>query len=113
MAKTDKICIVCGEGFKGTAKAECCGPNCRKRLERLRKAGLKPEFELIGGKNSKPPATPTIKKEKPPVAVKDLNQTSVVKPITDQPPKTNYSINNTGAYINDAIRKKLGWSKLD
>lgn len=54
MAKTDKICIVCGGGFKGTAKAECCTDRCRKRLERLKKAGKKPEFLLIGGKNTKP-----------------------------------------------------------
>jgi hypothetical protein len=109
MAKTDKICIVCGEGFQGTAKAECCGPNCRKRLERLRKGGLKPEFELVGGKNTSPAVTPTIKKEKPPVVIQDLNKPTVVKPITDPPPKTNYSTGNRGAFVNDAIRKKRGW----
>lgn len=54
MAKTDKICIVCGEKFQGTAKAEVCGPKCRKKLQRLKEAGKKPEYALIGGKNTKP-----------------------------------------------------------
>jgi len=108
MAKTDKICIVCGEAFKGTQKAESCSPKCRKRLERLREAGKTPKFALIGGKNTKPTLVSPIKKEKSPLILQDLNQTSVVKPITDAPPQTKYSLNNKGAYMNDAIRKKLG-----
>lgn len=89
MAKTDKICIVCGEGFTGTAKAECCGPNCRKRLERLKKAGKKPEYALVGGKNTKPEvpqkesakATPKEQKKKPPPKTEE----TVQKP-SSQPP---------------------------
>lgn len=90
MAKTDKICIVCGEGFKGTAKAECCGSKCRKRLQRLRKAGKKPEYALIGGKKTQAQKG----------ASKQENETYKEPPA---PPS-----NLRKPFMSDAIKKKLG-----
>ena len=63
MSKADKICIVCGTGFLGTAKAECCGATCRKKLQRLLADGKQPEFRLIGGKNTKARTTIPIESE--------------------------------------------------
>lgn len=47
--KTDKICIVCGKIFQGTAKAKVCTPksNCRVQLKRLLAKGIKPPYELL------------------------------------------------------------------
>lgn len=52
---------------------------------------------------------PPIKKPSAkPVIVQDLNKLTAVKPITDPPPQSNYSINTKKPYMNDAIKKKLG-----
>lgn len=32
--KKDKNCSVCNKSFEGTAKADVCGPTCRKRKSR-------------------------------------------------------------------------------
>lgn len=45
--KKDKMCIVCGKTFQGTAKAITCGSTCRGRLKRIVDAGKKPEYWLI------------------------------------------------------------------
>lgn len=91
MAKTDKICIVCGEKFQGTAKSECCGVNCRKKLERLKKAGKKPEYALVGGKNTKSTKPNQSHEDKSTNKPADPPKEIIRKP-----------------FINDAIRKKLG-----
>jgi hypothetical protein len=45
--KTTKICLVCGEDFKGTAAAQVCGNACRVALKRILDADKKPEFWLL------------------------------------------------------------------
>lgn len=47
--KSEKMCIVCGNVFKGTAKAKVCtkNSNCRVQLKRLLDKGQKPPFELL------------------------------------------------------------------
>jgi len=45
--KTDKICVVCGNGFKGTAAAKTCSPACRTALARIKAAHKRPEFILL------------------------------------------------------------------
>lgn len=42
--KKDLICPVCGNGFKGTAKATMCSSTCRTRLYRMLGAGQKPQY---------------------------------------------------------------------
>jgi hypothetical protein len=112
MAKKDKICIVCGEGFKGTEKAEVCGATCRKKLQRLKAAGKKPEYTLVGGKNSKV----SFKPIEEPQSKAFKKQTSTIYDTheiaaegKDEPPKTTKPIdrmNNT--FWNELRRKKLG-----
>src|SRR3989337_1939745 len=104
MAKTDKVCIVCGIGFLGTAKAGVCGATCRKKLQRLKAAGKKPEFALIGGKNTK-------------IKIQDLNKPTKVTPITEPSSTTTYTINTKTKkeidYSKCPERKKdvRGWNK--
>ncbi len=45
--KTTKICLVCGEDFKGTAAAQVCGNACRVALKRILDADKKPEYWLL------------------------------------------------------------------
>lgn len=100
MAKTEKICIVCGNNFKGTAKAECCGSNCRVKLKRLLEKGEQPKFRLIGGKNTIP--------QKPEINVQDLTkQTNEVIPITEPKKNTNTTIKTTGINQPSNIQNKI------
>lgn len=100
MAKTDKICIVCGEGFKGTAKAECCSPNCRKRLQRLKEAGKKPEFALVGGKNTKP----VIRKKEPP-------KSQYKKPPAEEPNEVEEANTKSSGQPPDPKKDRAAWAK--
>ena len=54
--RKDKICIVCGIGFKATASAQTCTPACRMELVRLKAAKKRPEYILVAkGKGQKIP----------------------------------------------------------
>jgi hypothetical protein len=99
MAKIDKTCIVCGNGFKGTAKAEVCGATCRKRLSRLKAEGKEPPFKLIGGKNSgnkksAPQAKKVGRKESQPPA---------------EPPKQDIKpVHIENRYLSERFKMKMG-----
>lgn len=82
MAKTDKICIVCGKYFKGTAKAEVCGPTCRKKSQRLKAAGKTLEYALVGGKNTK--GAPVKKEESKKVTKRPSNEQKLTKELGDE-----------------------------
>ena len=97
MPKTPKNCIVCGKEFNGTAKAECCGATCRKKLQRLREAGKNPEFGLIGGKKTK--ASPKI--------ITQENFEKVIQEVREkQPPK--YIDRMNTPFWDELRKKKLG-----
>ena len=54
--KRDRICVVCGKEFKGTAASVTCSGSCRIELARLKKANKRPEFILVAkGKGQKIP----------------------------------------------------------
>lgn len=118
MAKTDKICIVCGKGFQGTQKAEVCGGACRTKLSRMKVKDEQPTFRLVGGRNTglKFQSAPEVPKKSKPTqspknGFKSKSKKSYDAPptdtgIKDEPPK--YESGYKKPFMNEAIRKKLG-----
>lgn len=75
--KKDKLCPVCGNTFKGTAKAQVCGSTCRGRLRRLLAASRKPEFYVMA--QSKGQKVPLL--VKPPTPQKPKEETIPESPV--------------------------------
>lgn len=91
-------CMVCKKPFEAKrSDARFCSPNCRQKYVRS------PQGYIIDEalKEQKRAAEKSVE-------VKDLNQKTEVKSITEAAPKTNFSINTRKPFMNDAIRKKLG-----
>lgn len=112
-AKKDRLCIVCGKNYKGTKKAKVCSGNCRVQLKRLLDKGLKPAFETLA-KTLIDAGAKFIGLDKSVVADTPLKEV----PFDEQKqweesksaasgPAVKVTINK-GAYMNDAIKKKLG-----
>ena len=45
--KKEKVCLICGEKFKATGRANTCSGACRVKLVRMKENDKKPEYCLI------------------------------------------------------------------
>jgi len=70
--KESKICLVCGNEFKGTYGKFTCNSTCRSALSRMVERGKKPEYWLIA--QSKGQKMPSFQKK-----VKAIKQVEVKK----------------------------------
>lgn len=70
--KTSKICLVCGNEFKGTAAKMTCSTACRTFMHRLFAAGKKPEYYFIA--KNKGLKVPEIKKDIKPIITTPKNK---------------------------------------
>lgn len=97
--KTDKICLVCGNGFKATASGKTCSGACRIAMKRMLDNGRRPDFYLIA--KSKGQSVPEVK---------NLNKQSTgSNQKIELKAAENESVNTTPKrFMSDAMKKRLG-----